>query len=123
MVCQVQYGGRITQQMDRDLFDSYGEHYINQSIVGNGHVYVDTATQNPVREGFKYRMLNDTSIENYIKHIDEIPSSDDPEVFGLHANSDLNFRLKESIEMIDTIIDSRSKDCCSSGSKTREQLV
>jgi len=48
---------------------------------------------------------------------------DSPEVFGLHANADLNFRLKESIEMINTIILTRPKESNSGGGKTREEIV
>lgn len=48
---------------------------------------------------------------------------DSPEIFGLHANADLNFRQKESIEMIDTIIQTRPKDSSSGGGKTREEIV
>jgi len=71
-------------------------------------------------------MLNNTlasEIKNYIDYVDQIPPSDNPEIFGLHANSDLNFRLKESIEMIDTIIETRPKDSSAGGGKTREELV
>lgn len=48
---------------------------------------------------------------------------DSPEIFGLHANADLNFRQKESIEMIDTIIQTRPKDSSVGGGKTREEVV
>lgn len=48
---------------------------------------------------------------------------DSPEIFGLHANADLNFRQKESLEMIDTIIQTRPKDSSSGGGKTREEIV
>lgn len=48
---------------------------------------------------------------------------DSPEIFGLHANADLNFRQKESIEMIDTIIQTRPKDSSAGGGKTREEVV
>lgn len=128
MICQIQYGGRITDQLDRDLFDSYGDDYIKEGIFGNEHVYVEVTIENQSgnRERVKYKMLNHTlasEIKNYIDYVDQIPASDNPEIFGLHANSDLNFRLKESIEMIDTIIETRPKDSSSGGGKTREELV
>lgn len=128
MICQIQYGGRITDQLDRDLFDSYGDDYIKEGIFGNEHVYVEVIIENQSgnREKVKYKMLNNTlasEIKNYIDYVDQIPPSDNPEIFGLHANSDLNFRLKESIEMIDTIIETRPKDSSAGGGKTREELV
>jgi len=48
---------------------------------------------------------------------------DNPEVFGLHANADLTFRLKESLEMINTIMETRPKDSSVGGGKTREEIV
>ena len=52
-----------------------------------------------------------------------MPSVDSPEVFGLHPNADLTFRIKESLEMINTIMETRPKDSASGGGKTREEQV
>ena len=52
-----------------------------------------------------------------------IPDNDSPEVFGLHANADLTFRLKESNELINTVMEARPKDSSSGGGKTREEFV
>jgi dynein heavy chain len=48
---------------------------------------------------------------------------DNPEIFGLHPNADLNYRLKESMEMMNTIIETRPKDSSGGGGKTREEMV
>ena len=32
MVCKVQYGGRITDDLDRELFNAYGEDYLKEAI-------------------------------------------------------------------------------------------
>jgi dynein heavy chain len=44
-------------------------------------------------------------------------------VFGLHPNADLTFRLKESLEMINTLLETRPKDSSGGGGKTREETV
>lgn len=62
-------------------------------------------------------------IQVWQKYISTIPPNDNPEVFGLHANADLTFRLKESIEMIDTMMATRPKEAATGGGKTREELV
>lgn len=38
-----------------------------------------------------------------------MPPTDDPSIFGLHPNADLTFRLKESLEMMNTIMETRPK--------------
>lgn len=53
-----------------------------------------------------------------------MPGNDTPAIFGLHPNADLTFRLKESNEMIDTLLDIQPKDAGGGGSgKTREEEV
>ena len=37
MVCEVQYGGRITDDLDRELFVAYGDDYLKDGIFGNEH--------------------------------------------------------------------------------------
>ena len=62
-------------------------------------------------------------MQKYIDYVNTVPSTDSPEVFGLHSNADLTFRLKESLEMINTIMETRPKDSSSGGGKTREEIV
>jgi dynein heavy chain len=38
-------------------------------------------------------------------------------------NADLTYRLKESLEMIDTLLETRPKDAGSGGGPTREDMV
>ena len=52
-----------------------------------------------------------------------MPSKDSPIIFGLHPNADLTFRLKESIEMINTLVDTQPKDAGSGGEKSPEEQV
>lgn len=52
-----------------------------------------------------------------------MPSSDNPPIFGLHANADLTFSLKESTEMLNTLLDTQPKDGGSAGGKSREEEV
>jgi dynein heavy chain len=52
-----------------------------------------------------------------------MPSNDVPNIFGLHANADLTFRLKESLEMITTLIDTQPKEAAGGGGMSREDIV
>ena len=115
MICQVQYGGRITDDLDRELFDVYGAQYLNDKLFGDPTL-ADTAQ-------FKYKVPQGVEIGKYRDYIDHIPAIDTPEVFGLHANADLTFRLKESNEAINTIMETRPKDSGGGGGKTREEEV
>jgi len=65
-----------------------------------------------VKSKYKYKIPSNPNneISKYRDYISEIPAIDNPEVFGLHTNADLTFRLKESLEMINSLIDTRPKD-------------
>jgi len=52
-----------------------------------------------------------------------MPGNDSPVIFGLHANADLTFRLKESLEMINVLVDTQPKEAGGSGGLSREDQV
>jgi len=59
-----------------------------------------------------------------LEYIAKMPGNDTPAIFGLHPNADLTFRLKESNEMIDTLLDIQPKDGGGGGSgNSREEEV
>jgi len=52
-----------------------------------------------------------------------MPGNDTPTIFGLHPNADLTFRLKESLEMINTLVDTQPKEASGGGGLSREDQV
>jgi len=60
-------------------------------------------------------------IAKYRAHIDKLSHIDSPEIFGLHPSADITFRLKESLAMINTIIETRPKEGGIVGGKSREE--
>ena len=59
MVCEVQYGGRITDNLDRELFNAYGEDYLKETIFGNEHYFAEITNESGaggVRERFRYKI-------------------------------------------------------------------
>jgi len=52
-----------------------------------------------------------------------MPSKDSPIIFGLHPNADLTFRLKESLEMINTLVDTQPKEASGGSGKSKEDEV
>jgi len=55
-----------------------------------------------------------------MEEIEQIPPKDAPTIFGLHTNADLTFRLKESNEMLATLLDTQPKDASSGSGLSRE---
>jgi dynein heavy chain len=116
MVCDVQYGGKITDDWDRRLFNTYGRRFLAEGCLAADFRFVegnDTYYIPPVN----------TDIEVYRKYIESLPLVDDPEVFGLHANADLAYRTAQTKSTRPTIQDIQPKEGGGGGGLTREEIV
>lgn len=89
MVCEVQYGGRITDNLDRELFNTYGDLWIHDQCFTTGYSFNN-------KTDFSYQIPDAAEHARFLEYINKMPSKDSPEIFGLHPNADLTFRLKES---------------------------
>jgi len=118
MVCDVQYGGRITDNMDRHLFGTYGNIWITDKIFTEHEYTFSNATPE-----FSYVVPDRNEIPKYMEYINSMPEKDSPTVFGLNPSADMSFRLQESSAMLNVLIDTMPKDTSGSGGKTKEEEV
>jgi len=120
MITEVQYGGRITDDLDGKLFKTYGNAYLNDKIFTPNFTFPGSSTSS---SEFVYKIPDGMEIQKYREYIDQFPQIDKPEIFGLHANADLTFRTKEASEMLFTIMDTQPKETSSGSGKSREEIV
>mmetsp|Transcript_22862 Transcript_22862/g.57026 ORF Transcript_22862/g.57026 Transcript_22862/m.57026 type:complete len:4419 (+) Transcript_22862:2-13258(+) len=112
MVCEVQYGGKITDDWDRRLFNTYGQAWLTSRITNSEFEFYPG-----------YRIPVGTDVEVFRKYIEELPFNDNPEIFGLHVNADLSYRTLQTAAVLTTILDSQPKEGGGSGGLTREETV
>merc|ERR1719428_2174110 len=93
MIAEVQYGGRITDDLDRELFVTYAAKWLCDDVFRPSFAF------NPYAADYNYRIPDGLEIITYRNSIDTIPPVDNPNIFGLHTNADLTYRLKEATEM------------------------
>jgi dynein heavy chain len=117
MVTEVQYGGRITDGLDRELFNDYGNRWINENCLTQNYCFDHTVTE------FNYHIPDYLEHQRFVEYIGKMPGNDSPNIFGLHANADLTFRLKESLEMINVLLDTQPKEAGGAGGLSREDQV
>lgn len=117
MVCEVQYGGRITDALDRELMSCYTALWINENIFQPNYNFMASVTE------FIYQIPDAQEHTKYMEYINEMPGSDNPPIFGLHPNADLTCSLKDSLHMINTMLDTQPKDSGGSGGKSKEEEV
>lgn len=118
MVCDVQYGGRITDGLDTQLFQTYGELWIHESIFQQQYCFI-----NLQGSPFQYTIPDAQEHNKYLEEIGTIPGKDTPMIFGLHLNADITFRKKESSEMLATLLETQPKDSAGGAGLSREDIV
>ncbi|RKO94376.1 dynein heavy chain and region D6 of dynein motor-domain-containing protein [Blyttiomyces helicus] len=112
MFCEVHYGGRVTDDFDRRLLNTYGKVWFGD------HMFLDTFA---FYKGYIIPHLK--SVEEYRNSIESLPLIDTPDVFGLHPNADISCQTKESQKMLDTIMSVQPKDSNTGSGETREDVV
>jgi len=70
-----------------------------------------------------YSIPSGTDISVFRSVIESLPLVDNPELFGLHANADLVFRLQQAEQAFGTILETQPKTGGGSGGATREETV
>lgn len=87
MISCIQYGGRITDDFDQLLMDTFAEKYFHAgTLQPNFEIYKDD------RSGYSYRIPDTTEVNDFRAAIELLPAQESPEVYGLHPNADLTFR-------------------------------
>ena len=111
MLADCQYGGRITDDLDRVLMATYADVYFNQKVLETGYTMYPGYSV-PSGQG-------DADVDFWRAAIPQLPDSDTPELFGMHVNASITFCNKQTNELLNTIIDTQPK---TGNSRRIEQL-
>jgi dynein heavy chain len=117
MVTQVQYGGRITDAEDNNMFDTYGKLWVYEGCLTQNYCFNQAVTD------FVYMVPDVLEHARFMDYINRMPGKDAPPIFGLHPNADLTFRKNESLAMINTLVERQPSDDAGGSGKSFEQEV
>ena len=124
MVSEVQYGGKITDNMDRRMFRTYTQVWLTNNTCSEGFTYNPANPIQRISGDFNYKIgVTGTEISEYRKYISSFPEIDSPEIFGLHPNADLSFRVSEVNALFDTLGETQPKGGGGGGGISREDVV
>ena len=112
MVSKIQYGGRITDDYDQLLMDTFAAKYFNPAVLAKGFELYPG-----------YRVPESADIAVVRAEIEKLPATESPEIFGMHPNADLTYRTLTVQGGIDTIIETMPKTGASSTGLSREDVV
>lgn len=78
MIGEVQYGGRVTDDYDKRLLNTFAKLWFLDAIFSEDFAFYKG-----------YPVLVYKQVTDYLKVIDEMSSIDPPQVYGLHLNANI----------------------------------
>ena len=113
MVCDIQYGGRITDSKDFELMQAFGNEWIEEKICNPNFCFNES----------EYRIIDSMDIQVYKDRINNLPSIEKPNIFFLNQNADITFRRMEGNELLTTIQLTQPKESSTGGGKSRDDII
>ncbi|XP_071801151.1 dynein axonemal heavy chain 5-like isoform X2 [Asterias amurensis] len=112
MLGEVQYGGRVTDDYDKRLLNTYARVWFSEDMFLDKFKFYKGYTIPKCR-----------SVDEYRNAIENLPLVDSPEAFGLHPNADITYQTNMATEVLELIVNIQPKDSGSGGGETRESVV
>lgn len=115
VIGQINYGGRVTDDLDRRCLMSILRQYITPKVLDPEYQMTPSGT---------YVIPSDGPLETYRQYIVNLPTSEAPEVFGMHANANITFQLQETTRLVEAILGIQPRTTGGGGSgKSSDEIV
>uniref|UniRef100_A0AAY4CQS0 Dynein axonemal heavy chain 12 n=1 Tax=Denticeps clupeoides TaxID=299321 RepID=A0AAY4CQS0_9TELE len=109
------YGGRVTDDWDRRLLMTMLADFYNTDIIEkSGYMFSPSG---------KYHAPQKSTYEDYIEFIKALPSSQHPEVFGMHENVDISKDLQQTKLLFDSLILTQGTGGTAGGSSASDSTL
>lgn len=115
LIAEVNYGGRVTDAMDRRLVAVYIRDVFRVDIL--------TEPMAPLVPSLSlYYVPEDGPLVSYRKYVATLHPVDKPEAFGQHTNAEISSQIADATSMLTTLVDLQPKTTVA-GARPREQVV
>jgi len=111
---QINYGGRVTDDWDRILVMCILKRFFSVDTLEEGYTFSDSG---------KYFTPEFNELSEFKNFIDELPGTDDPEIFGLNPNANIVYMQQESGAMVDTILEIQPRVTGGGDGKSSDEII
>jgi dynein heavy chain len=96
LISEVTYGGRVTDDWDRRLCNTYTAQYFCDAAISTPFFRLSSLSQ--------YFIPDDGDVANYKEYIGGMSTSDPPEAYGQHPNADIQSAIIDTTDMLATVL-------------------
>lgn len=122
LIADANYGGRVTDDLDRRLLKVYAGEIFNDSLLIErwkppvpeefGYIYPDeSSVKQPPQVAADY---NPFGTQFFVDHISKFPPADLPEAFGQHVNAEISSQIQDTSDLLSAIISLQPRQSASS---------
>ena len=115
LIAEANYGGRITDDMDRRLCNVYVNKFFCPEALKQKNYLLSSLMD--------YYIPEDGSLNSYKDYIKSLPSSDPPEAFGQHPNADIQSAIQDSTELLNTVLSLQPKTVSEEGETSEDKVL
>ena len=113
MAAEANYGGRVTDPMDRRLIKIILKKFYSPEILSDDFKMTNDGV---------YRILDSPSFDESLDYIKNLPINDGTEVFGLHPNAEISSAIIETELVCQTILALLPRDVGGGGISTDDLI-
>lgn len=114
VIGQINYGGRVTDDLDRRCLMSILGQYYTTAIMDDAYTFTPSGAYFAPPEG---------DLGVYRAAVDAWPLNEAPEVFGMHPNANITFQLQETRKVMETVVSIQPRDTGGEGGESPDEVV
>uniref|UniRef100_A0A1X7UR28 AAA+ ATPase domain-containing protein n=1 Tax=Amphimedon queenslandica TaxID=400682 RepID=A0A1X7UR28_AMPQE len=118
LIGEVMYGGRAIDDFDRRVLKTYMDEYMGDFIFDTFqpfHFYHDSTVD--------YVIPPDGNRDQYLETIESLPLANTPEVFGLHANAEINYFTRTTKDLWSQLVELQPQTADSGTGISRDEFI
>lgn len=115
LIAEANYGGRVTDEIDRRVLNSYMNKFYCDSAL--------TITNYPLSPLTTYYIPDNGKLSTFKDYVLTLPSTDRPEAFGQHSNAEISYLKEDSKVVLDSLTSLQPQTASASGGSSKEDMV
>ncbi|EDV29711.1 uncharacterized protein TRIADDRAFT_18356 [Trichoplax adhaerens] len=114
IIGEITYGGRVTDNFDQRCLRTLLKRFFSPLILDANHTLSSSGI---------YYAPECKDLTLYRDYIEQLPFTDEPEVFGMHNNANISYQIQEGNHLIRTVLDVQPRIMTSASGQTSDEII